>query len=124
MKSAASDKSGAWIPMGSLTVGLLVFLFAIASARAQSFTVEWFTLDSGGSVSTGGVYSASVSIGQPVSGDLTAGSFSALSDFWAVAGTIQRLNAPQLLVTNAAGVITLSWEKLASGFVLDSAPTK
>jgi len=34
-------------------------------AAAQSYSIDWFTIDGGGGMSTGGVFSVSGTIGQP-----------------------------------------------------------
>ena len=34
-------------------------LVTVSSARAQSYTIDWFTIDGGGGTSTGGVFSVS-----------------------------------------------------------------
>lgn len=36
-----------------------------SAALAQSYSIDWFTIDGGGGTSTGGVYSVSGTIGQP-----------------------------------------------------------
>jgi hypothetical protein len=38
------------------------------SASAQSYSIDWFTIDGGVGTSTGGVYSVSGTIGQPDAG--------------------------------------------------------
>ena len=40
-----------------------------AMGFAQSYQIDWFTIDGGGGTSTGGVYSVSGTIGQPDAGD-------------------------------------------------------
>ena len=108
---------------GTQMACLIVVLLAAVSVRGQNFTLHWFTLDGGGIQSTGGVYSASTSVGQPVTGVLSGGSYSGWGDFWSIAGVAQELNAPTLSVTNNAGTLIVAWEKIASDFVLEWTPS-
>jgi hypothetical protein len=43
-------------------------LLVAAAARAQSYSMDWSTIDGGGDTSTGGVYSVSGTVGQPDAG--------------------------------------------------------
>ena len=54
------------------------------SAHAQSYSIDWFTIDGGGGTSTGGVYSVSGTIGQPDASlqPMTNGNFSLTGGFW------------------------------------------
>src|SRR3989442_1215290 len=62
----------------------LVFtLLAFAThIPAQNFAIDWFTIDGGGGVSTGGVYSVSGTIGQPDAGVLSGGAYTVVGGFW------------------------------------------
>jgi hypothetical protein len=51
-------------PVVWLSLGLLSLLLSM-SVHAQSYSIDWSTIDGGGGTSTGGVYSLSGSIGQP-----------------------------------------------------------
>jgi hypothetical protein len=42
---------------------LALSLWSASSASAQSYSIDWFTIDGGGGTSTGGVYSVSGTIG-------------------------------------------------------------
>ncbi len=91
-----------------------------ASAFAQTFSIDWFTIDGGGGTSTGGVYSASGTIGQPdaSSQPLTGGNFSLTGGFWSLF-VVQTPSAPLLTIkltpTNTALV---SWPSPSTGFAL------
>ena len=52
-------------------VALLLPTFAI---HAQSYSIDWFTIDGGGT-STGGVHSVSGTISQPDAGRMSGGSY-------------------------------------------------
>jgi hypothetical protein len=105
-----------------VTAILLVCLLFPAVARAQNYSIDWFTIGGGGGISTGGVYSVSGTIGQPTAGPLSGGSYSLLSGFWSIVAAIQNDDGPLLEVTKgmAAGSITVSWPiEGGSGFILE-----
>jgi hypothetical protein len=56
------------------------------SAHAQSYSIDWFTIDGGGGTSTGGVYSVSGTLGQADAGEASGGNYSLIGGFW---GAIQ-----------------------------------
>ena len=71
------------IVLGFTAAGLLT-----ASATAQSYSIDWFTIDGGGGTSTGGVYSVTGTIGQPdAGGPMTNGSYSVTGGFWLSCGS-------------------------------------
>jgi len=61
-------------------------LFSTLRVPAQSYSIDWHTIDSGGGTSTGGVYSMSGTIGQPDAGAMSGGNYSLSGGFW---GAIQ-----------------------------------
>lgn len=66
-------------------------LACVASASAQSFDLDWRTIDGGGAMhSAGGSYSLGGTIGQADAGSfampLTGGNFELVGGFWPVAG--------------------------------------
>ena len=73
-----------------------VMAWAINSASAQSFTMDWFTIDGGGGTSTGSVYSESGTIGQPDAGVMGGGQYSLSGGFWGVVSAVQVSGAPLL----------------------------
>ena len=97
----------------SCTVGL------ITGAVAQSYSIDWFTIDGGGGTSTGGVYSVSGTIGQPDAGQMTNGQYSVTGGFWALPTAIQVGGAPTLTIAPATpGNASISWTPNTPGFVL------
>ena len=94
---------------GSLTQGL-----------AQSYSIDWFTIDGGGGTSAGSVFTVNGTIGQPdAGGPMTGGNFSLTGGFWAWPGVIQIPGAPALVITPAApGLATITWNPATPGFVL------
>jgi hypothetical protein len=107
----------------SLDVGAWCFVFFLAAtAHAQSYSVDWFTVDGGGGTSTGGVYSVSGTVGQPDAGRISGGNYSLDGGFWGIVAAIQTPGAPYLFVSNSGGVVIVSWLNPAEGFVLDQTP--
>jgi len=57
------------------------------STHAQSYSIDWFTLDGGGGASDGGVYSVSGTLGQPDAGTMSGGHYSLAGGFWGASQT-------------------------------------
>jgi hypothetical protein len=99
---------------------LLVSVFSFQlSAFAQSYSIDWHTIDGGGGTSTGGVYSVSGTIGQPDAGTMSGGNYSLSGGFWSLLSVVQTPGAPLLSIwlttTNTAMV---SWPSPSAGFTL------
>jgi len=89
------------------------------SAQAQNFTNKSFTIGGGGT-STGGVYSATASVGQPDAGALTStGQYSADNGFWGIAAVVQTPGSPPLTISHSGTNAVISWSAAFSGFVLE-----
>ena len=106
-------------------VASLVFLASIIIAHAQSYSIDWFTIDGGGGTSTGGLYSVTGTIGQPdAGGPMTNGQYSVTGGFWALPTAVQVTNAPTLTIAPATpGNATISWAPNTPGFVLQETPS-
>ena len=88
-------------------------------ARAQDYTVDWFTVDGGGGTSTGGVYSVSGTIGQPDAGRMSGGSYTLDGGFWGIIGAVQMPGAPRLSVSlTVTNTVLVSWPYPSEGFSL------
>ena len=99
----------------ALGIGLIASL--TASASAQNYSIDWFTIDGGGGTSTGGSYSLSGTIGQPDAGVMSGGNYSLTGGFW----SIQAVDAPgfpRLLIAPAGDNVIISWTPGTPGFVL------
>lgn len=94
-------------------------------ATAQPYVIDWFTLDGGGGVSTGGVYTIQGTIGQPDAGLSSGGPYSLVGGFWGVVEAVQTPGAPLLSIAHIPELSTMnvSWPLPATGFVLDQSPT-
>jgi len=89
-----------------------------APAKAQTYSIDWYSIDGGGGTSTGGAYLVSGTIGQPDAGSLKGGTYALEAGFWGVFA-VQVPGAPTLLILPASlGMATISWDPNAPGFVL------
>jgi hypothetical protein len=88
-------------------------------AQAQTYTVDWFTLDGGGGTSTGGVYTVNGTIGQPDAGHLSGGSYTLDGGFWGIIGAVQMPGAPSLFISlTPTNTVLVSWPYPSEGFSL------
>jgi len=104
----------------ALVVLGFILLHSSFSVRAQSFGIDWFTMDSGGGTSTGGVYTVSGTIGQPDASDsMTGGAFALTSGFWSLLSVVQTPGAPLLAITlTSTNTVVVSWPSASTGFTL------
>ena len=93
------------------------------NATAQSYAIDWHTIDGGGGTSAGGVYSLSGTIGQhDAGGPMTGGAYSLTGGFWALPFAVQTPGAPTLtIVPFGVGQARVSWTPNTPGFVLQEA---
>ena len=70
---------------------LIAGLLAAFTALAADYSIDWFTIDSGGGTSTNGQYSLTGTIGQPDAGAMASATFSVQGGFWNSALTLQQL---------------------------------
>jgi hypothetical protein len=105
------------------TMAVLASAFLLAtSALAQTYSIDWFTIDGGGGTSTGGVYSVSGTIGQPDAGVLAGGNYSLVGGFWGAIIPIQTEGGPTLYIQNLLdGTAKVYWIPNTPGFVLQQA---
>lgn len=107
----------------SLNLWLAVGLFGavVAAVGAPNYSIDWATVDGGGSTSTGGVYAVSGTIGQPDAGPtMSGGNYSVDGGFWGVMAVVQTPGAPLLSITKSGGNAVISWPAPAPGFVLQT----
>jgi hypothetical protein len=107
----------------SKTFGCFLILTATASfsltAKAQSYSIDWYKVAGGGGTSTGASYALSGTIGQhDAGGPMTGGSYSITGGFWALYSVIQRPGAPILYITHAGSTVTVYWQGV-SGWSLE-----
>src|SRR6476659_11289254 len=96
-----------------------LFLLAASASclRAQTYSIDWFTIDGGGGTSTGGVYSVTGTIGQPdAGGPMTGGNYSLIDGFWALSA-VQSPGAPILgIKLTSTNTVMVYWPSPATGF--------
>ena len=102
---------------------LLVLLAGLLSASAQSFTIDWFTVDGGGGTSTGGGFELTGTAGQPDAGSMSGGPFSLDGGFWGISALVQAVGSPSLKVTRSGSSLVLSWPSPSTGFHLQQSGT-
>lgn len=99
---------------------VLFVAFCVAtSVRAQSLTIDWFSINGGGGASTGGLYSVNGTIGQFGAGKSSGGNYTLECGFWNVAVALQTPGAPTLSVIRSGGNVTLFWPEDGSSFHLE-----
>src|SRR6185503_11802568 len=100
-------KLGASLVLGCWCLVLLLCL----AAHAQTYSIDWSTIDGGGGTSTGGVYSISGTIGQPDAGPtMSGGNFSVDGGFWSLIAAVQTPGAPTLTITGTTtNTVAVSW---------------
>ncbi|HSU56971.1 MAG TPA: hypothetical protein VLT36_23210 [Candidatus Dormibacteraeota bacterium] len=97
---------------------------SIGAAQAQSYSIDWFTIDGGGGTSTGGVYSVSGTIGQPDAGHLSGGNFSLDGGFWGIIAAVQTPGSPLLrVVLTSTNTVVVAWPTPSTGFSLQQTPS-
>jgi hypothetical protein len=119
-KSSLSRKAvGLWQHCQRFGLAVLI-VGACFVGNAQTYSIDWHTIDGGGGTSTGGVYSVSGTIGEPdAGGPLTNGQYTVTGGFWALPQAVQVVGAPTLTIAPATpGNATISWKPNTPGFVL------
>ena len=98
---------------------LTLFFGGTLAATAQSYSIDWFTIDGGGGTSTGGVYSVSGTIGQPDAGQMSGGNFTLTGGFWSIFSAIQTPGFPLLRVEKTTtNTVVVAWPSPSSGYSL------
>ena len=102
-----------------LFMALLSLGLGTTISQAQSFSIDWFTIDGGGGTSTGGVYSVSGTVGQPdAGGAVMGGSYSVTGGFWSLF-SVQTPGAPLLKIfRTATNTAVVSWSSSSLGWNL------
>ena len=91
-----------------------------AAVQAQTFSIDWFTIDGGGGTSTSGRFAVSGTIGQPDASQqpMLSGHFSLTGGFWSLIA-VQAPDAPLLTIRlTATNTAVVSWPSPSIGFLL------
>ena len=98
---------------------LIVSLFSGGkTASAQTYELDWFTIDGGGGISEGGPFSVAGVIGQPEAGSSSAGEFAVEGGFWGAETMEEPIEAPRLSIVRGAGAVLIAWP-LSPNFQLE-----
>jgi len=92
----------------------------LLQAAAQSYSIDWYTIDGGGGTSTNGQYSLSGTIGQPDASQtpMTGGSYSVTGGFWSLFA-VQTPGAPLLSIfISTTNTAVVRWPSPSAGFTL------
>jgi len=102
----------------------LLLAFSLCAVRAQSLSIDWFTIDGGGGTSTGGVFTVSGTIGQPdAGGPMTGGNFSLTGGLWALYA-VPTPGAPLLTIwRTTTNTVAVSWPSPSTGWTLQQNTT-
>ena len=100
-----------WLAIALAGLGLHI-------AGAQTFSVDWHTIDGGGGTSTDTVYAVTGTIGQPDAGALTDGFYKVNGGFWSVIAAVTVSGAPTLTITRAGANVIVAWPYPSTGFGL------
>ena len=104
----------------------IIILLAVMSwswCQAQTYSIDWFTIDGGGGTSTGGVYSVTGTVGQPDAGHLSGGNITLDGGFWGIIAAVQSPGAPALTIQlTATNTVMISWPSPSVGFNLQQNP--
>lgn len=104
-------------------VTVLALLMIAVAASAQSYSVDWYSIDGGGGTSTGGVYSVTGTIGQPDAGHMSGGNYSLDGGFWGIIAAVQTTNAPFLSISlTPTNTVLVYWPYPSTGFNLQQNP--
>ena len=109
-------KPGSSVVLGCWCLALL----AGPRVNAQ-YAIDWFTIDGGGGISSGGSYTLSGTIGQPDANPvtLTGGSYTLEGGFWPRLVVTSTTGAPTLFIRVSGATVTVSWAPAISGFALE-----
>ena len=103
-----------------LVIACCAALFqAPRSAKAQSYSIDWSTIDGGGGTSSGGSYTLSGTIGQPDAGTLSGGSYTLEGGFWPGLVVPSSTGAPMLFIQVSGASVVISWSPTTPGFTLE-----
>jgi hypothetical protein len=95
------------------------WLLALPTLHAQSYSIDWFTIDGGGGTSTGGVFAVSGTLGQPDAGKMSGGNFTIDGGFWGIIAAMPTPGAPLLSIARTTtNTVAVVWPSPSTGFTL------
>ena len=100
-------------------ISTLSLIAAVTTTSAQSYSINWHTIDGGGGTSTGGVYSVNGTIGQPDAGKMAGGTYTLDGGYWGIIAAVQTPGAPVLSIARTTtNTVAVFWPSPATGFNL------
>jgi hypothetical protein len=99
---------------------MLVLVAAPMLAIGQSYGIDWFTIESGGGISSGGAYQLAGTIGQTDAGSLVEGNYVLDGGFWAHPFVLELTQIPSVTIALNGSQVVLAWPVVSAGFVLES----
>jgi hypothetical protein len=100
-------------------IATLLLALALSAAQAQTYSIDWFTVDGGGGTTSDGTYEVSGSIGQPDAGLIVVGDYALEGGFWSDVEAVQEPGVPWLTIEWVSPVsVRVSWPASCSGYVL------
>lgn len=111
----------AWSLAACSATAVFVLAASAFTSPAQTYSLDWSTVDGGGGTSTGGVYAVSGTIGQPDAGSMSGGSYTLQGGFWGVIAAVQTPGAPLLSVfRTTTNTVVVSWPLPDTGWRLQA----
>jgi hypothetical protein len=92
---------------------------SLSTAFAQSYAIDWFTIDAAGGTSTGGVYSVTGTLGQPDTGVMSGGNYTVQGGFWPGLTVPSPTGLPTLFIQLSGNNVIISWFPATPEFVLE-----
>ena len=89
----------------------------VAASFAADYAIDWWSVNGGGGASTGGVFTVTGTVGQPVVGEASGGQFAVTGGFWGIVAVVQTTNAPLLSIARTAtNTIVVWWPSPSTGW--------
>ncbi len=104
----------------AFAIGAALFLLAVAPLHAQTnFSINWYSIDGGGGVSTGGTFTVTGTVGQPDAGKMSGGAYTLDGGFWGIFALVQTPGAPTLRIANTlTNSVLVLWPSPSTGWRL------
>lgn len=83
--------------MALILVGLLLTVLGLSVGAVGGYALNWWTVDGGGGVSSGGNFDIQGTAGQPDAGVMNGGNFTVEGGFWGGDTVIPPANMPVFL---------------------------
>ena len=97
---------------------LLIMLLLPLASRAQSESINGLAITSGGGTSTGGSYTATITLGQSLAGTpMVGGNFTVTAGF-GLLQVVATPGAPVLTITAAGNAVRVWWPYPSAGWTL------